>query len=89
MFLDYFKQDTTSSVSKAISGNISAQQLTVMRDYARTNFDYVSIMIGRNDLKVDNMTKRGGKEVKTMAKCGGKKGGKKKGGKRKGCGGGR
>lgn len=29
------------------------------------------------------------KEVKTMAKCGGKKGGKKKGGKKKGCGGGR
>ena len=29
------------------------------------------------------------KEVKSMAKCGGKKGGKKKGGKKKGCGGGR
>ena len=29
------------------------------------------------------------KEVRTMAKCGGKKGGKKKGGKKKGCGGGR
>ena len=53
MFLDYFKQDTTSSVNKAISGNNSEQQLTVMQNYERTNFDYISIMIGRNDMSTD------------------------------------